>query len=280
MIKLGAVAIAITALTTTTSAFGQAPPAGAAPAPAAPAQAVPAQPAPPPGYGYPPPAYGYPPPAYGYPPPPPYGYPPPGHGYPQPGYPTQRVVAPQQPGYHTHDGLYVRSQMGLAYTSMSTSEGGFETKLSGAGASIGVAVGMAVMENVILYGTGLLAGNSEPTVTAGGITQDNANVSADFYGVGGGLAYYLVPANVYLAGSLLASWVSLSDTRDNNEIGRTKAGLSVEGLVGKEWWVSTNWGLGLALQLFYGRMSDSTITAAKTPWTAAGGALLFSATFN
>jgi hypothetical protein len=170
--------------------------------------------------------------------------------------------------------------MGVAYTSMSTSDAGQTLKLAGAGASIGLAVGFAVVENVVLYGTGILAGASDPTVTLNGVSQVDENLNTDFYGLGGGLAYYLVPANVYFAGSLLASWVSVSDTNRNIELGRSKAGFAVEGLIGKEWWVSSNWGLGLALQLFYGRMSDNTITAARTPWTTTGGALLFSATFN
>src|SRR4051812_32790169 len=90
---------------------------------------------PPPGYGYPPPAPpprrpspppppqalpppSPPPPGYGSPPPPGYGYPPP------PGYPPTGYLRPTNvpPGFHTHDGTYVRLHTGPSYSSMSATD--------------------------------------------------------------------------------------------------------------------------------------------------------------
>ena len=105
---------------------------------------------PPPGYppaGYPPP--GYPPP--GYPPP---GYPPPGYAPPPAGgYPYAPPPRHAAPGFQTHDGVYLRLQLGAGYTRMSASQGGDSAVISGGSASIGLAVGGAVTDNLIIYGT-------------------------------------------------------------------------------------------------------------------------------
>jgi hypothetical protein len=50
-------------------------------------------------------------------------------------------------------------------------------------------------------------------------------------------------------------------------------------MIGKEWWVSDNWGLGIAGQFFAGRMNDSEAPGAPT-WETTAAALVFSATCN
>lgn len=244
-----------------------APPAAAPPA-AAPAPAPPPGYAPPPAYPYPPPpGYAYPPPAYGYPPPPGYGYP----GY---------APAPPAPALHTHDSGYLRLQLGVSLTSMTVTDPvQGKLTLSGAGASIGVAAGWAVARNVIIYATAVAAGASRPDAQINGVSQGEANVDTDFYAFGGGAAYYFEGPNLFLAGSLLASKLSITNTSDD-EGGDTHFGLGVEGLIGKEWWVSENWGLGVALQLLYATMKDNSFVGPSAKWTAGGGALLFTATYN
>jgi hypothetical protein len=56
-----------------------------------------------------------------------------------------------------------------------------------------------------------------------------------------------------------------------------------EALVGKEWWVSDNWGLGLSGQMVPGtfRGKDPDLTLGLVPsWKATAFSLLFSATYN
>ena len=178
----------------------------APPAAAPPAAAPPAAPAYPPGYappGYAPPGYappGYAPPGYAPPP----GYPPPGYGYAPPtaygGYPPP---PPQSTGFHTHDGAYVRLQFGGGFTKMSTTEAGTSLEVSGGSTSFAVAVGGAVTENLVIYGTLTGTSISSPTVKVAGTSQTGSG-SADSFGLGAGLAYYIEPTNLYVAGSLLA----------------------------------------------------------------------------
>ena len=48
-------------------------------------------------------------------------------------------------------------------------------------------------------------------------------------------------------------------------------------MVGKEWWASENWGLGMAADLVYSRIPDSSGSAT---WNGFGAGVLFSTTYN
>lgn len=48
-------------------------------------------------------------------------------------------------------------------------------------------------------------------------------------------------------------------------------------MVGKEWWVSDNWGLGVAANFMVGSMKDKDY---DTRWTGLSTSILFSATYN
>jgi hypothetical protein len=185
------------------------------------------------------------------------------------------------PGSHTHDGGYVRLQLGFGYTSMSATSGSDTLKLSGGGAGFGIAVGGAVTRNVIIYGTIVDSIASDPTIELNGMSVTANGTSAGVIGLGAGMAYYL-DANVFLAGSLLASRLVIDDS-NGNEMGRSDWGFTFEGLLGKEWWVSDNWGLGLSGQLMLGAMKDHAALAtgeAVPTWHLAAFNVLFSATYN
>jgi hypothetical protein len=263
-----------------------APPATAAPQPAAPPAAGAPQPyaPPPPGYAYPPPGYGYPPPGYAYPPPG-YAYPPPGYAYPPPGYAAPRAAVVKRPGTKTHDGFYLRMHFGIGYGAMSASDGPQIAKFSGSDISFGLSGGLALTDNLVLYGTFLSTGIINPTAQVGGAVINNPNVDIQYFALGGGLAYYLEPMNLYFSGALLANQIDLNDTSGGTktQLTETQFGVGFQGIVGKEWWVSDNWGLGLAGELVYGQMKDKhdTFQSGHPPtWSAASFALLFSATYN
>ena len=155
--------------------------------------------------------------------------------------------------------------------------------ISGGSASIGLAVGGAVTDNLIIYGTFTGTTISNPNLTFNGVSMSNTNTSADSFGFGAGVAYYLEPSNVYFAGSILANQLQIDDT-DGTTTATTQWGLGLEGIVGKEWWVSDNWGLGVAGQVLWASMKDKTTfdgTLGTPPtWTSTAFSLLFSATYN
>jgi hypothetical protein len=272
----------------------QAPPAAAAPAAPAPAAAPPPG-SPPPGYpppGYPPPGYA-PPPGYppsGYAPAP--GYPPPGYA-PAPGYGAPGYAPPQHvAGSHEHDGFYLRLHIGPGYTHMSANSTGNDIVISGTSGAFGLAMGGAVTGNLILFGTFTFASISNPNIKVNGMSTDANGLpfstgggTADSFGIGAGAAYYIEPTNLYLSGSLLANQLQINDS-NGSSVGQTNFGVGFEGLVGKEWWVSDNWGLGVAAQFLWASMKDKAdatglVTTGDTPtWTSAAFSLLFSATYN
>jgi hypothetical protein len=293
VISSSAIAQSQTAPSPTASAPPAAPAAAAPPA-TPPAAATPpgyAPPAyPPPGYpppGYPPPAYppaAYPPPGpYYYPPPAPYYYPQPGYyppvGYPKPGYPPAAAV--RRPVEHLHDGFYLGLQLGYSFlTSVSANVSGVETSYSGNGIGMGMAIGAAIVPNLIVFGTGFLSGGFSSTLSVGGFHADSGQ-DLNLYGLGAGVAYYL-PINVYFAAAVSGMKADLTPTdpsaSNHATTNLTRAGLGIQVLVGKEWWVSENWGLGIAGEILFSSMPDATDSS--TTWRGSAFNALFSATYN
>jgi hypothetical protein len=229
-----------------------------------------------------PPSYPQPPPNY--PPPPPQGpypgqYPAPyGPGY---GYPGQYVQA-RPPGAQRHDGFYLRMQLGPGFTSAKASSGADSVKVSGGGVGLSLAVGGAIRDNLIIFGEIVVDSATSPSREIGGLPAGTfQNGSANLGGVGAGLAYYIMPANVYLSGAVVATTFSLNDSNHDN-VGSTDTGLGIDLTIGKEWFVSANWGLGVAVQVLAASMRDQQqFPGGDRPrWNAAGFAVAFSATFN
>jgi hypothetical protein len=274
----------------TAQAQTQPPPEAAQPQAYPPAQQPPPGYAPPPAQGYPPPPAGYAQPGYA---PPPAGYPP-QPGYQQPGYPPPQGYPPpppyaqvRAPGAETHDGFYLRLQLGGGYTRMSASAGGISQKISGGAVGFDLALGGSVTPNLVIFGALLASSISDPTVTYNGVSSTATNYTASLSGIGAGAAYYLIPANVYFSGTLLATTLSWRENSDDPGVDdtsySTELGFGFEGLVGKEWWVSDNWGLGAAAQLIVASMKDKSALDVGGPvprWNALAFSLLFSATFN
>ena len=65
-------------------------------------------------------------------------------------------------GFHTHDGFYLRLQLGIAGTGFSSTQAGVKTNYSGGGSSTGMAIGGVIAHNLILYGDGIRDQHLEP----------------------------------------------------------------------------------------------------------------------
>jgi len=250
------------------------PPSTPAP-PASPPPANPPPPYPPPGYGYPPPPY--PPPGYGYPPPG-YGYPPPGYGHPPPGYPGRdpRQAAPRS-GAKTHDGFFIRMALGLCLLRTNGNGAGTSVELDGVGAALSVAIGGALNRHLILFGEVLSASTDNRKVIVDGVGMGAASGQSKVGALGAGVASYL-SSNLYFSGTFLFPQITASGTDTAIGSGDTKFGLGLEAMIGKEWWVSANWGLGVGGQILYARADGGSV--ASVAWRAWGATLVGSATFN
>jgi hypothetical protein len=104
-------------------------------------------------------------------------------------------------------------------------------------------------------------------------TKDD--VSAGVVGVGGGVIYYFEPINLYVSLALLADRLQIQDGSD--DVASTDRGLGIDVMVGKEWWVSDEWGLGIAGAFRHSSMKDQHD---GPTWTSDSFNVAFSATFN
>ena len=178
---------------------------------------------------------------------------------------------------HKHDGFYLRLTTGIGgATSIEETEVG-ELSFSGMSGHTTIGIGYAVVENLILnldIFTNLVRDSTVEFAEDIGQAATELTIS----NIGVGATYYIMPTNVYLAGSIaLASGTLRSDWR----ITELDVGYGINVAVGKEWWVSDNWGIGVAGQLFHTVLPDENLITGEVfdrKTTSIG--IVFSATFN
>ena len=200
-----------------------------------------------------------------------------GRGYgPQPGYRSAPAYGSWY-GYHQHDGFYMRLYAGLGYFTASETYTGATDTYSGVGATYGAAFGGTIAPNLILYGEFLGTTVTNATLSYGGSLPDYSGMDLTLFGFGPGVAYYIEPVNLYLSGTLTFTEISFSDTNTAQPLDNTNLGIGFSFMVGKEWWVTPDWGIGIAGQLHIAAMHDPTVEARLR---ATVFSLLFSATYN
>jgi hypothetical protein len=189
------------------------------------------------------------------------------------------------PGAHAHDGLFLRFTGGPGFgiyngtgeviTTDAQIIGDPSNEGSQAGGSI--SLGGTIGENLILHGDiwfSILA------------SEKRNNKLYQEFGtavVGLGITYYWMPVNMYVTGSIgmANSFIVLHEgtrANSNEDLARDlTTGVGVAVLVGKEWWVSDNWALGVALQgeFTYAEDEDSNLI-----FRHGGAKVLFSATYQ
>jgi hypothetical protein len=163
------------------------------------------------------------------------------------------VVAsgPPSPGEHTHDGLYVGVRAGVGWL---RSPAFSKSDLAGRDWQLALAVGAALSSHVVVFGE---LAESQVWQPGGMGPVDFTLVSA-----GPGLTYYLDPSNVFFSGALgLAQFGYRAGTMDTRYGGdESRWGLTGRLSIGKEWWVSSNWGLGLAAEALLGTLGDESVS--------------------
>jgi hypothetical protein len=236
--------------------------AAAAPAPESPApEATPAAPPPPP----PPPVEEVPP-----PPPPPPAYQSLG------GAPEQAVEEGSwnpwdhpAPGRYSHDGFFLRLTLGFGGGSV----GNDDIDWSGPSMGMGMAIGGSIVDNLALHADFQNTLVLSPTVETKG-KSETFDGDLQLSSLGIGVTYYFMPINLYLSGA-----IGLGVTSFENNAGQqydTSAGPVLNVLLGKEWWVGADWGVGVAAQLLVMSVKDDI----DGKLTSGALNVLFTATYN
>jgi hypothetical protein len=182
------------------------------------------------------------------------------------------VCSPALPVGQKHEGFYLRLQIGVGYM---TARHGTST-MTGTGIGVGGAIGGMVIPNLALFGTFLYHQVRSPTTDFYGSTGTySGNLTSETFG--GGLAYYLEPSNVYFSAAAVATSAGLYDM-GNNKMWTSNRGLGFDLMIGKEWWVGRDWGLGFAAEVTGAWMTDTDNH--PSTWATFTYGMLFSATYN
>jgi hypothetical protein len=175
------------------------------------------------------------------------------------------------PGRFEHDGFFLRLNIGPGMANVTRPD----YRWSGLALSLGVSIGGSVIENLALHADFHTTLLPNPTERSFGRKNDfNADIVFESMGIGA--TYFIMPVNLYVSVSggigVLAFEDDFGDSKD------TGAGLALGGTVGKEWWVGTDWGLGIAGQVQYVRVRDYVRDQERLNGLALS--ILFSATYN
>lgn len=153
-----------------------------------------------------------------------------------------------QDGFHQHDGFALSMSLGPVFGTVSDDFGTNYMELSGTGALFDFKIGGAIKENLILHATILSSSVPGPTITFSGnqsaVAPDNVSLGEAM--IGAGLTWYIMPTNFFFSGSAGIGNFSILDTKTNSN-DATQRGFSMQIKVGKEWWVSKNWALGIGV---------------------------------
>lgn len=203
------------------------------------------------------------------PPPPPPDEPgtlPPAPDTPSYGEPGRAKPKPQK---QTHDGFYLRLDLGLGYLTSSASQGGVDASIYGGAGEFGFAIGGALFPHHILafhlWGVGV----SNPTVSANG-ASGTASSDYSIFAFGPQYTYY-APSDLFFSITPGLSQLSAGDSQSD-------VGFGLQAALGKEWKVSEKWGLGVVGELTLGVNQDSTPN--PPTFTTFAFTVAFSATYN
>jgi hypothetical protein len=139
-------------------------------------------------------------------------------------------------------------------------------------------MGKAISRNLILFGEAFQTIASDPTLTVNRSSQGRTGTDLGLIGIGPGLAYYVESLNLYVSATAALARLG-SKPQDSESATRIGIGAGASFMVGKEWWVSHDWGVGVAGQLYMGSHDDSDEPGAPT-WNAKAFNIAFSATYN
>lgn len=191
------------------------------------------------------------------------------------------------PKKHRHDGFFLRLSIGIGGGKVA-GDGHIlpdigDVTLSSGGFGTSIGIGGALTDNFILNADLFQARLFDPDVEIDDRDAGDADdldfelgvgEDVELGGLGVGVTYYIMPVNIYLAGSVGIGQIVFEDGRGDRE--GSDVGLAINAMVGKEWWVGVDWGIGVAGQFIMVRAEDDILGDVN------GYALnvMFSATYN
>jgi len=182
-------------------------------------------------------------------------------------------------GYRQHKGFFLSMSVGPNFPSITDEVvGDYNFKFTGTGAQFDLKIGGAIVENLILHATLTSNTLSGPKISSGGSSHSTSNdLTIGEAMIGGGITYYIMPANIFLSGSLGMGNFTLID---NETSVSTDRGFSMQLKAGKEWWISKRWGLGVALTYGKTKLTNKPGDGIEEFLNSNNFGILFNATLN
>ena len=200
---------------------------------------------------------------------------------------TSGVESNITPGAETHDGFFLRLAAGPSGIGAGLKlDSGMEMAAGGEGSQIEISVGGALTNHLILHADLVAAGSGHLEGEVDGSKYDFDDNGLGLVGVGFGLTYFVMPLNLSISASVLAVQAGFINPRDDEAeempeevIGTRGAGMA-KLTVTKEWWVSSNWALGVGGTVYGGGGRVETDKGEEGEMGFGGASMMFSATFN
>jgi hypothetical protein len=176
----------------------------------------------------------------------------------RPSAPAQATVAAEPPAaldpapHAARTGMYLHGELGAGYRWLTLNRD--DLAVRGAGAGGAMMLGGSIAPNLFFFGELSLVNIVSPTIEASGQSVVAKDASALLVGIGPGVVYYFMPANVSLGASFLLSRASFA--QDGVKVAETKMGYGGVARIGKEWWVGPRSSFGLNGQLSLASMKD------------------------
>lgn len=182
--------------------------------------------------------------------------------------PTTAAAGPRD----HQDGFFLRLSAGGGSASTEYKDAGDDVEISGPAGDVNIAIGGMVAPNLALHGTLFGASMSDPDITWNG-NEGSLNGDVTVAGVGIGLTYYFMPANIYISGSVGSGSMEFDGIIDVS----TDQGPLLDLTLGKEWWVGDKWALGAAFGVQTHSIPDGV---ADENWSGTSYTLRFTASMN
>ena len=169
---------------------------------------------------------------------------------------------------HQHHGLFIHGDFGFGYLKTSGSRAGSPFVGKGAAVGAGIAIGWAPDDEWAFAVEGWVWRALSPSGLG-------SNTSVELQAIGLNVTRYIVPIDLFATVVLSGTRLAITDGHDDVEYDSSDIGFGLKVLLGKEWRVSSDVGLGVAAQLFLAvnRNGDETLDTL-------GGGLLFSFTYR
>jgi hypothetical protein len=199
--------------------------------------------------------------------------------------PGDEFAARLDAGVEMHDGFFLRLTTGPAGGAVSLDVPDVaERTYSGGGWSSSIDVGGAVVRDLVIFGRLRGAWLFDPKVRDGDAKVDLGDDFIVTQGlIGAGINYYIMPINIYFGGAIGFATITTArdragDADDDREASDVGFGIDLD--AGKEWWVSDNWGLGVALRLSLASVPAGDDIARDAVFGSGFVSVVFSATYQ